>query len=82
LILKVEDQLQGSPVKFEYIGLKRPPEAWKDPEVKRLKVSGVPTGIVYRDGKEIGRITGDIWNAPEVSLSKIINGTAQAAKGK
>lgn len=81
-ILKVEDQLQGSPVKFEYIGLQRPPDAWKDPEVKRLKVNGVPTGIVYRDGKEIGRITGDNWNAPEISLSKIINGTAQAAKGK
>jgi len=80
LILKVEDQLQGSPVKFEYFGLQRPPDAWKDPEVKRVKVNGVPTGIVYRDGKEIGRISD--WEAPEVSLNKIINGTAQAAKGK
>ena len=81
-MLKVEDQLQGSPVKFEYVGLQRPPEAWKDPEVKRLKVNGVPTGIVYRDGKEIGRITGESWGAPEIQLNKIVNGTAQASKGK
>ncbi|HKI05210.1 MAG TPA: thioredoxin family protein [Thermoanaerobaculia bacterium] len=81
-ILKVEDQLQGSPVKFEYVGLQRPPDAWKDPEVKRLKVNGVPTGIVYRDGKEIGRILGESWSAPELQLNKIVNGTAQASKGK
>jgi thiol-disulfide isomerase/thioredoxin len=81
LILKVEDQLQGSPIKFEYFGLKRPPEGWNDPEVKRLNVRGVPTGIVYRDGKEIGRLTNDNWNAPEVALSKIVSGAAQA-KGK
>ena len=83
LILKVEDQLQGSPVKFEYFGLKRPPEGWQDPEIKRLKVNGVPTGIVYQGGKEIGRITGEGWNAPEIQLNKIVNGAAtQAAKGK
>ncbi|HEV2852730.1 MAG TPA: thioredoxin family protein [Thermoanaerobaculia bacterium] len=82
LILKVQDQLQGTPIKFEYFGLKRPPEGWNDPEIKRLNVRGVPTGIVYRDGKEIGRITGDNWNAPEVTLSKIVGGTAKAAKGK
>lgn len=81
LILKVEDQLQGAPIKFEYFGLKRPPEGWNDPEIKRLGVRGVPTGIVYRNGKEIGRLTNDNWNAPEVALSKIVSGTA-AAKGK
>ncbi|HEV8577772.1 MAG TPA: thioredoxin family protein [Thermoanaerobaculia bacterium] len=79
-ILRVEDELKGSQVKFEYFGLPRPPQAWQDPEVKRLKVGGVPTGIIYVSGKEVGRITGDGWNAPEVLLNKIING--QAAKGK
>lgn len=79
-ILRVEDELKGSQVKFEYFGLPRPPQAWQDPEVKRLKVGGVPTGIVYVGGKEAGRITGEGWNAPEVLLSKIINGPA--AKGK
>jgi len=80
LILRVEDELKGSLVKFEYFGLPRPPEAWQVPEVQRLKVGGVPTGIIYIGGKEIGRITGDGWNAPEVLLNKIVNGPA--TKGK
>jgi thiol-disulfide isomerase/thioredoxin len=80
-ILKVEDQLKGSQVKFEYVGLKRPPEGWNDPEVKKLNVKGVPTGIVYVQGKEIGRITGDSWEAPEIQLNKIVAGQA-ASKGK
>jgi thiol-disulfide isomerase/thioredoxin len=81
LILKVEDQLKGSQVKFEYVGLRKPPEGWNDPEVKKVNVRGVPTGIVYSGGKEIGRITGENWNAPEVQLNKIVAGQA-AAKGK
>ena len=79
-MLKVEDALKGSLVKFEYFGLPKPPAAWQDPEVKRLKISGVPTGIVYVDGKETGRIIGEGWTAPEVQLNKIIN--SSAAKGK
>ena len=78
-ILKVEDALKGSQVKFEYFGLPRPPEAWQHPEVKKLKVGGVPTGIVYVNGKEAGRITGEGWESPEVQLNRIVNG--QAAKG-
>lgn len=79
-ILRVEEELKGSQIKFEYVGLPRPPQAWQDPEVKRLKVGGVPTGIIYVSGKEVGRITGDGWNAPEVLLNKIVNGPP--AKGK
>ncbi len=80
-ILKVEEELQGSKVKFEYLGLPTPPEAWQHPEVKRLKIGGVPTGIVYVNGKEIGRLSGEAaWEAPEVLLSKIVKGPA--AKGK
>lgn len=80
-ILKVEDQLKGSQVKFEYVGLKRPPEGWNEPEVKKLNVKSVPTGIVYLGGKEIGRITGDNWEAPEIQLNKVVAGQA-AAKGR
>jgi thiol-disulfide isomerase/thioredoxin len=79
-LLRVEDELKGSQVTFEYIGLPRPPQAWQDPEVKRLKIGGVPTGIVYVGGKEVGRITGEGWNAPEVLLNKIVK--SPAAKGR
>lgn len=71
-LLKVEEQLKGSKIKFEYFGLPRPPEAWKHPEVKRLGINGVPTGIVYVNGKEVGRITGEGWEAPEVQLSRMV----------
>jgi thiol-disulfide isomerase/thioredoxin len=81
-ILRVEDELKGSKssVKFEYMGLPRPPAAWQNPDVKKLNVKGVPTGIVYVNGREVGRIEGNGWNSPEVLLNKIVNGLA--AKGK
>ncbi len=81
-ILRVEDELKASKssVKFEYMGLPRPPEAWQLPEVKKLNVKGVPTGIVYVNGREVGRIEGRGWETPEVLLNKIVNGFA--AKGK
>lgn len=80
MILRVEDELKGSKVKFEYFGLPKPPEAWKHPEVKRLGVKGVPTGVVYMNGREVGRIEGKGWDAPEVLLNKIVHGPA--VKGK
>lgn len=81
-LLRVEDELKASKssVKFEYLGLPRPPEAWQNPEVKKLNVKGVPTGIVYVNGREVGRIEGKGWDNPEVLLNKIVSG--QAAKGK
>jgi hypothetical protein len=74
----VEDELKGSKVKFEYFGL---PHDMNDPEAKRLKVSGVPTGIVYVNGKEAGRITGNSWSTPETSLNTIL-GAAAGARGR
>ncbi|HEX9944172.1 MAG TPA: thioredoxin family protein [Thermoanaerobaculia bacterium] len=79
-MLRVEEELKGSKIKFEYFGLPKPPDAWKNPEVKRLGVKGVPTGIVYVNGREVGRIEGQGWNAPEVLLNKIVYGPA--VKGK
>lgn len=81
-MLRLEDALKGtkSTVKFEYFGLPKPPQAWSHPEVKKLNVRAVPTGIVYLNGREIGRIESQGWNQPEVLLQKIVNG--QAAKSK
>lgn len=67
--LKVEEQLKGSKVQIEYFGL---PRDLKHPEAQRLNVHGVPVGIVYVGGREVGRITGDGWKAPEVTLAKIV----------
>lgn len=75
-VVRVDDELKGTKVKFEYYGL--PQEKMSDdPEAKKVNVKGVPTGIVYVNGKEMGRLQGNSWDAPEESLSGILS----AAKG-
>jgi thiol-disulfide isomerase/thioredoxin len=69
LLLKVEDQLNGSKIRFEYYGL---PRDFKDAEAKKNNIKGVPTAIVYVNGRETGRIEGNDWVAPEASLSKLL----------
>ena len=81
MLLKVENEVKNPKLKFEYYGIGKPPDGWKDPEVKRLGVKGIPTAVVYVNGVQAGRIEGTAWNAPEMELNKILNGGA-AAKGK
>lgn len=71
-VVRVDDELKGTKVRFEYYGL--PQEKMSDdPEAKKVNVKGVPTGIVYVNGKEMGRLQGNSWDAPEESLNGILN---------
>jgi thiol-disulfide isomerase/thioredoxin len=74
LMLRVENAVGNPNVKFEYYGIASPPDGWKDPEVKRLGVTGIPTAIVYVNGIQAGRIEGNPWSSPEVALAKIVSG--------
>jgi len=77
LMLRVESEVSNNPnVKFEYYGIAQPPKGWKDPEIKRLGVKGVPTAIVFVDGVQAGRIEGESWSEPEVALARIVSGKA------
>jgi thiol-disulfide isomerase/thioredoxin len=76
LLLKVEDQLGASKIHFEYYGL---PRDFKDPEAKRMKITGVPTAVVYVNGRETGRMQTNDWAAPEVSLSRVLGIAPQGA---
>jgi len=78
LLLKVEDLLGPSKIHFEYYGL---PHDFKDPEAQKQKIRGVPTAIVYVNGRETGRLETQDWVAPEVSLSKVL-GIAPAGAAK
>ncbi len=70
--LKVHEQLQESPLRFTYYGL-GDDNPWGDAEVERLAVKELPTAIVYRDGREIGRyVGGPGWTRPEISLRNIL----------
>jgi thiol-disulfide isomerase/thioredoxin len=77
-LMRVEEELKGAPIQFEYYGL--PQRFSNDPEAKKYRVDGVPTGIVFVDGKEVGRISRADWESPETRLNSILNGKAGAAR--
>ena len=68
--IKLERELRGAKVHFEYFGV--PHNFGSDPTAKQNAIQGVPTGIVYINDKEVGRIVGTSWNTPEVFLLGII----------
>jgi thiol-disulfide isomerase/thioredoxin len=69
-VLRIADELDGSKVRFEYYGLPR--RINEDAEARAMNISGVPTGIVYRDGREVGRISGNSWRTPEQAILEIL----------
>ena len=69
-VLKVEDELAGSMIKFEYYGLPR--KITDDAEARAMNIRGVPTGIVFEGGKEIGRISGNSWRIPEQAILDLV----------
>lgn len=71
-VLKIAEELEGSSIRFEYYGLPR--QISDDAEARAMNISGVPTGIVYRDGREIGRIRGNSWRSLEQALLDILEG--------
>ncbi|MEA2563985.1 MAG: hypothetical protein QOH06_5489 [Acidobacteriota bacterium] len=77
-LLRVEEELKGAPIQFEYYGL--PQRFSSDPEAQKYRVDGVPTGIVFVDGKEVGRISRGDWASPETRLNSILNGKAGATR--
>ena len=48
------------------------PQGGGDPVADQLGITGLPTGIVRRDGKEIARLKDTDWDAPEASLARIL----------
>lgn len=70
-MLKVAEALKGSKLSFEFYGLPKPFNG--EPQAEADNISGVPTGVVWVGGKEIGRIEGDAWRSPEDALDRILN---------
>lgn len=70
-LFKVLDSLPKAPLTVELYGLPQDRDA--DPEPARMNLQGIPTGIVYRQGREIGRLTGQDWQQPEVALWQLLS---------
>lgn len=68
-IIKIDRVLEDSVVQFDYYGV---PDSYDDPLMDEKDVSGVPTGIVYVDGEEVGRIVGGEWKVPELAIKNTI----------
>lgn len=68
-VISLERALAGSKVEFDYYGA---PDDYQDPELEKKDVHGVPTGIVYVNGKEVGRIVGGEWRMPELALKSVL----------
>jgi hypothetical protein len=69
-LMKVLDGLPKAALEVEYYGL--PQERDADTEPARMKLQGLPTAIVYRQGQEVGRIEGKAWQQPEIALRAIL----------
>lgn len=73
-VVRLSDDLEGSPVTFEFYGLPQPFRG--EPEATKYGITGVPTGVVFVDGEEAGRIEGSSWMAPETRIRDILNGAS------
>jgi thiol-disulfide isomerase/thioredoxin len=70
IAMRLARELAGSKVKFDFYGL--PHGFSNDAQAQRYGVKAVPTGIVYVNGKEVGRISGDGWESPEATLRNLV----------
>ena len=69
-IMKLAEKLEGSKISFDFYGLPR--GIVSDPEATRVDIHAVPTGVIYREGREIGRIEGAGWKVPELALNNLL----------
>lgn len=77
-LLKVEQLLDGAGIDFDYYGLP-PTRVADEPEAKKFGITGVPIGVVLVDGREVGRISGSGWYAPERTLAQVLEGAKPAS---
>jgi thiol-disulfide isomerase/thioredoxin len=69
-IMRVAEELEAAGIDWEFYGLPRPFN--DEPRAKERGVTAVPTGIVYRDGKELGRLNGNDWKVPELAIKNLL----------
>lgn len=71
-MVRVAKEISEANVTIDFYGL--PKGISSDPVAAQARINSVPTGVVFVDGKEIGRLTQDDWRAPEKTIAKILDG--------
>jgi thiol-disulfide isomerase/thioredoxin len=70
-LVRVLEDVHGAPLAVTFHGV--PHDGWaSDPMAENLRITGLPTVIVRRDSKEVARMEGDQWAAPEKSLAALV----------
>jgi thiol-disulfide isomerase/thioredoxin len=70
--LRVEEELADTDFSFEYFGLAPPPAFYVDDIATQMGVKKLPTGIIFIDDHEVGRVIGTEWVNPEQSLLRYL----------
>ena len=71
-MMKVAEELEGSRIAVEFYGLPQGDAFSRDPKAKALDIHSVPTGVVFLDDREIGRIKTNGWKIPELTLNGML----------
>lgn len=69
-MMRVADEVAGSNVKIDFYGL--PQAMSSDPVAQQMNLKGVPTGVVFVDGREKGRLETEDWKEPEKALRRLL----------
>lgn len=78
-LVRVLGDLDGAPIAVTFHGV--PHDGTSDPVLEDLHVTGLPTAIVRRGGKEVARMEGTQWLTPERTLSALITAPARVGEG-
>ncbi|UCF67019.1 MAG: thioredoxin family protein [Acidobacteriota bacterium] len=73
-LLRVLEGLDGSALTYRLYGL--PEKLSDDPLARQFGIEVTPIAIVRRGEREIGRISGQLWNRPEAALTALLFGGA------
>jgi len=68
-LLRVLQDVQGTPIAATFHGV---PHGGSDPLMEDLRVTGLPTVIIRRSSKEVARMEGEEWGAPEKNLVALL----------
>ncbi len=79
-LVRVLEDVKGAPIAVTFHGV--PHDGTPDPLTEELHVTGLPTAIVRRSGKEVARMQGDEWLTPERTLGTLIATPARVPEGQ
>lgn len=71
-LVRVLQDAKGSPLRVTFHGV--PPGGERDRLADEMQITGLPTGILKRDGKELTRMVDEAWDAPETILATTLSG--------